>query len=273
MNSILLNKFLRLYSRPRLLAKWLKRRYHRSESIRFMAGFVKRGDLVFDIGANYGWKTELFVALGARVIAVEPQQECVEVLRRKFQSSGLVQIENLAVGANETVSHIWKSDVRNQLSSMSREWISAVKKSGRFRHFAWSSRETVNVTTLDHLIRKYGVPDFCKIDTEGYESEVIAGLTQPLKAASIEYHREFMDSAITSVERLNKLGNRQFNYTLGEAQVLASKQWLDAAQLIRAISSINVHTLQGDIYVRAVAEPVLCPATSSMRKQAMIPSV
>lgn len=254
MNLILLNKFLHAYSIPRLLAKWLKRRYNRSESIQFLADFVRQGDLVFDIGANYGWKTELFVALGARVIAVEPQKECVDVLRRKFRSTPLVHIENRAVGANETVSHIWKSDVRNQLSSMSMEWISAARKSGRFRHFQWSSKETVNVTTLDTLIRKYGVPDFCKIDTEGYESEVIAGLTQPLKAASIEYHREFLDSASRCVERLNNLGNCQFNYTLGEAPVLASKEWLEAAQVIRAIDSINVNTLQGDIYIRASDE-------------------
>jgi len=254
MKSILLNRFLRAYSRPRLLAKWLKRRYNRSEFSKFISDFVKKGDLVFDIGANYGWKTELFVTLGARVIAVEPQKECVDILNRKFKSSHLVHIENLAVGANETVGRLWKSDVRSQLSSMSTEWISAVRKSGRFRHFEWSTMETVNVTTLDNLMQKYGVPDFCKIDTEGYESEVIAGLTQPLKAASIEYHIEFMDSARKCVERLDNLGNCKFNYTLGEAPLLASKEWLDADQVIRAIKSRNVNTLQGDIYVRAINE-------------------
>jgi FkbM family methyltransferase len=254
MNSIVLNKFLRIYSRPRLLAKWIKRRYNRSELVRFISVFVKNGDLVFDIGANVGWKTELFVALGARVIAVEPQKECIDVLQRRFQSSRLVRIKKLAVGANETVSHIWKSDVRNQLSSMSAEWISAVRKSGRFRHFEWSSVEPVNVTTLDNLIQRYGVPDFCKIDTEGYESEVIAGLTQPLKALSIEYHIEFLDSAQECVEHLNKLGNCKFNYTLGEASVWASKKWLYSDQVIRAIRSMDVNTLQGDIYVRSVDE-------------------
>ncbi len=104
------------------------------------------------------------------------------------------------------------------------------------------------MTTLDDLIRKYGVPDFCKIDTEGYESEIIAGLTQPLKAASIEYHREFLESARRCVERLNSLGN------------LASKKWLDAAQVIRAIDSINVNTLQGDIYIRASDKADVNPA-------------
>lgn len=254
MDSILLTKFLHVYSRARLLTKWLKRKYNRSESLRFISDFVKQGDLVFDIGANYGWKTELFVALGARVIAVEPQKECVDILRRRFKSSHGVHIENVAVGARETVGGIWKSDVRNQLSSMSPAWISAVKRSGRFRHFQWSSMESVPVTTLDHLIHKYGVPDFCKIDTEGYESEVIAGLTRPLKAASLEYHIEFMESARKSVERLESLGNCKFNYTVGESHVMAGKEWLDGDQVIREIASMNVKTLQGDIYIRAIHE-------------------
>ncbi len=250
MKSNLLNIFLRAYSRPRLLAKWAKRRYNRKESLRFLSDFVKSGDLVFDIGANNGWKTELFVMLGARVVAVEPQEDCAAVLKRKFRSNTLVHVENLAVGSGEKLSRIWKSDVRNQLSSMSAEWISAVKKSGRFRRFEWSSTETVRVTTLDNLIRSYGMPDFCKIDTEGYESEVIAGLTQPLKAASLEYHLEFLDCALKGIERLAGLGDCMFNYTVGEAPVLKSRQWLHAEALMRAIKSINAKTLQGDIYVR-----------------------
>lgn len=263
MNSSLLNRLLRAYSRARLLAKWLKRTYNRSESIKFISGFVKQGDLVFDIGANYGWKTELFVARGARVIAVEPQKECVAVLNRKFKNNPLVCIENLAIGANDTVSHIWKSDVRNQLSSMSSEWISAVKRSGRFRHFEWSSMETVRVISLDSLIAKYGVPDFCKIDTEGYESEVITSLSQPLKAASLEYHLEFMDSAVKCVEHLSALGNCEFNYTLGESAELASRRWLGADQVIRAIKSVKAHTLQGDIYVRTTGQADVSPALRS----------
>lgn len=211
---------------------------------------MKPGDLVFDIGANYGWKTELFLALGTKIIAVEPQAECLIVLRRKFIANQSVIIESTAVGSSESTGHIWKSDVRNQLSSMSQEWIRAVKDSGRFRNFEWSSKEPVRVTTLDALIGKYGSPSFCKIDTEGYEFHVIKGLSQPVPALSIEYHVEFLDAAIGCVEYLEGLGEYSFNFTVGEKPEFASEAWLDSRSLIDAIISRGSDTLQGDVYAK-----------------------
>src|SRR5213075_1962353 len=44
------------------------------------------GDLIFDVGANQGLKTELFLSLGARVVAVDPDSSNQEILRQKFHS-------------------------------------------------------------------------------------------------------------------------------------------------------------------------------------------
>lgn len=250
MENFYLNRILRSYSKIRLLGKWAKRIYNRPEALKFMAGFIEKGDIVFDIGANYGWKTELFLLLGATVIAVEPQHDCLGVLKRKFKTNDSVRIEPVALGAEESVSHIWKSDVRNQLSSMSKEWISAVKDSGRFQYFEWSSTQAVNVTTLDILINRHGAPSFCKIDTEGYELEVIKGLTRPIRVISFEYHMEFMDSAIGSVERISSLGNYEFNYTVGEQPYFTGVAWHEPESLVSAISSKNSSSLNGDIYAR-----------------------
>ena len=248
-NSYLI-RFLRSYSKIRLAGKWVKRKYNRPEALRFLAGFIKRGDVVFDIGANYGWKTELFLLLGATVVAVEPQHDCLRVLDRKFKSDSFLKIEPLAVGAEESVGHIWKSDVRNQLSSMSGEWISAVKSSGRFKYFEWSSSQAVNVTTLDNLISKHGLPSFCKIDTEGYEFEVIRGLTRPIRVISFEYHMELLDVAIRCAERINGLGAYEFNYTIGETPAFAGNNWYEPQRLESRIRAKNASSLQGDIYAR-----------------------
>lgn len=250
MENINLNRILRSYSKIRLLGKWAKRKYNQPEALKFLAGFIEKGDIVYDIGANYGWKTELFLLLGATVIAVEPQYDCLSVLKRKFKSNESVCIEPVALGAEESVSNIWKSDVRNQLSSMSLEWISAVKKSGRFQYFEWSSTQTVNVTTLDFLIDRHGLPSFCKIDTEGYELEVIKGLTRPVRAISFEYHMEFMDSAVRCVERISSLGNYEFNYTIGEQPYFAGVAWHGPESLTSSILSRNSSSLHGDIYAR-----------------------
>lgn len=46
--------------------------------------FVKSGDLVFDVGANVGNRTAVFLRLGARVVAVEPHASCVAELTNRW---------------------------------------------------------------------------------------------------------------------------------------------------------------------------------------------
>ncbi len=51
----------------------------------FYGQFVRPGDLCFDVGASVGSRTAVFLELGARVVALEPEERCVAVLRRRFR--------------------------------------------------------------------------------------------------------------------------------------------------------------------------------------------
>ena len=79
------------------------------------------------------------------------------------------------------------------LSTLSADWLSAVSESGRFGDTRWDSEEEVEITTLDAAIAEFGEPAFVKIDVEGYESEVLSGLSRRLKAGSIEFAAESLD--------------------------------------------------------------------------------
>src|SRR5580700_6588617 len=50
---------------------------------RLLTGF-RHGDLIFDVGANEGLKTDIFLRLGARVVAIEPDQSNQSILRESF---------------------------------------------------------------------------------------------------------------------------------------------------------------------------------------------
>ena len=52
--------------------------------------FVGPGDLAFDIGSHVGDRIGAFRRLGARVIALEPQPDCVRVLVRPSGAGALV---------------------------------------------------------------------------------------------------------------------------------------------------------------------------------------
>ena len=68
----------------------------------FYSPFIKKNDLCFDIGANVGRKTDIFLKLGARVIAVEPQPECIHFLQKKYRFDTRVTLVAKAVDSTRS---------------------------------------------------------------------------------------------------------------------------------------------------------------------------
>lgn len=63
---------------------WRKQKDIRQRLFHFYSQFVKPGDLCFDVGAYRGSRTEAFLKIGARVVAVEPQPKYIRYLKKKF---------------------------------------------------------------------------------------------------------------------------------------------------------------------------------------------
>jgi len=239
---------LRLHSRARALLKKARKRLSHGQLVRFHRAIVQEGDLVFDIGANVGDMTELYLELGARVISVEPQEECLKSLELRFRRHPLVSIVPMAVGAVEGQQEMLLSDIRSPLSSMSPEWIVAVKSSGRFPYYGWGRSVTVPVTTLDSLIALHGEPAFCKIDVEGFEREVFKGLSRPLARLSFEFHAEFIGETFACLERLRELGQYSFNFTQENRPVFESTKMMNEDEISERLLALPFSSLQGDVY-------------------------
>src|SRR5262245_65458097 len=106
----------------------------------------------------------------------------------------------MVLGPAEGQAEMMISDA-NTCSSLSAEWVDAVVRSDRFAGQRWSREQTVTMTTLDWLIERYGAPAFVKIDVEGFESEVIKGLTRRVKAVSVGVMAEVIDSSAEWLQR------------------------------------------------------------------------
>jgi FkbM family methyltransferase len=241
---------LRLHSRVRALLKIARRRLSHGQSLRFHQALIKEGDLVFDIGANVGDMTGLYLELGARVVSVEPQEECLRILEKRFGLSPKVTVVHTAVGAVEGEQELMLSDIRTPISSMSGQWIAAVKSSGRFPHYEWSRSVAVPVTTLDSLIAQYGEPSFCKIDVEGFEQKVLEGLSRPLAQLSFEFHAEALPEAFACLELLRRIGQYRFKYTLENRPAFESARSLDEDEICARLRALPYTSLQGDVYAR-----------------------
>jgi FkbM family methyltransferase len=238
----------------RVLACLPAARRQRRRMKAFYAQFIRPGDLCFDVGANLGDRTAVFVELGARVVAVEPQSRCRRRLERRFRRSPQVRLVPRALGA-EPGELVMKVSDADSISSLSPEWIASVKASGRFADYTWDRTETVAVTTLDRLVAEHGRPRFCKIDVEGFEAEVLRGLTQPLEVVSFEFTPEYLQAALASVRRLAGLGRVRFNYSEAESMRLALPAWVGAEAIVRLLTALPDPSVFGDVYAKFTSEP------------------
>jgi FkbM family methyltransferase len=211
--------------------------------------FVEAGDLVFDVGANVGDRTATFRAMGARVVAVEPHPECIEALRKRYAEDTSVTVIDRAVSNHEGPAALISGDT-SAVSSISEEWIAAVRKTDRFPGHEWNKRHRVDTTTLDCLIREFGHPSFIKIDVEGWEVAVILGLSTPVKALSFEFTPEFLGAARQCVEKLQSLGDYRFCYSLKESLKLYP-EWLPGDALLSELRQFeNDSRIYGDVYAQ-----------------------
>jgi len=222
---------------------------HRHLSQKFYGQFFGPGDLVFDVGANVGNRTEVFLGLGARVIAVEPQPPCQDVLKRLFEQNHRFMLVPEALGAQAGEAQMFVGDAL-VLSTLSSEWLSKMRESGRFGELEWNKTATVQVRTIDSLIAELGEPAFCKIDVEGFELEVIKGLSRPLTALSVEVASEHTDSIIQALDRLDALGNYAYNYSIAECMAMSMDHWVDGTQIRKFICSELGSSMFGDVYAR-----------------------
>jgi len=217
---------------------------------RFYAQFIGPGQLCFDVGAHIGSRVHVWSRLGARSVAVEPQPACVRVLRWWYGNRPDVQIVSGALGAAPGRQTLLISRRTPTVTSLSPQWIATVKRKPSFANVRWERSIAVPVTTLDALIARFGEPVFCKIDVEGSELAVLQGLTRPLRCVSFEYIPGAVEFTLRCLDRLERLGDYEFNASPGERMVFAFPAWVPATRVAAWLRTLPLTDVPGDIYAR-----------------------
>ena len=128
----------------------------------FVLHYLQKNDIFYDIGANIG--TYSILAGGctkAKCISIEPVPETFNLLEQNILINRITNCKllNIGVAKNKTV-------------------LNFTSQLGVINHVSFENTKNtlkINVSPLDDVTKKYGIPDVVKIDVEGFETEVING--------------------------------------------------------------------------------------------------
>lgn len=212
----------------------------------------RKGDRIFDIGANRGIKTGLFLKMGADVVAVEPDSDCQSVLRERYLKYRLarkpVTIVGKAVSGKEAVETMWINEAGSTENTLNKKWVETLRADEeRFGHsLKFAKQVKVETVTLNHLMEDYGDPFFIKIDVEGLELSVLQGLQRPVPYLSFEVNLpEFLQEGLKCVQLLgSKAAEGLFNYFVDSQKGLALKRWVRAQEFSKLLAGCQDRSVE-----------------------------
>lgn len=225
----------------KLLLKYIKRK----RTIRFYKSLLKENSLCFDIGANIGYKSSVLLDLKHKVVAFEPQEECHKVLTKIQKFNPNFTVSKLAIGSENKEQDMWMGN-HIEIATLSNKFKSYFTTDTIF----WNQKNRVKVVTLNSQIERYGIPEFCKIDVEGYEYEVLKNLKYKIPLIEFEFTGGFINETMQCITTLSDLSAYSYNLMLNEKPKFVFKNWLSSTVIQSKINGMNIKNLHGNIFAK-----------------------
>ena len=157
--------------------------------------------LIFDVGVCDGADSAYYLTQAERVVGVEASPIACEDLRRRFASEiaeGRYVLEEVGIAEEPGELGFWVCDDHAHWSSFKREIAS--------RHGCRHHEVKVPTVRFGDLVRKHGVPDYCKIDIEGHDVVCLRQLEPDIAPPYISVELDHESDLIPEMVRLNYQG-------------------------------------------------------------------
>lgn len=164
------------------------------ETVRVLKTCLSKGSSFVDLGANEGLFTvqaAKYCGESGKVIAIEPQPRCREILERNCQLNGCTNVTIVPFAVSD-----YAGAMRLYLSDSTNTGTTSIVRPG------WLAWRTIHVECmpLEYLLdsRGVGTVDLLKMDIEGSEYEAVMGnpglfRSGRIRALALEYHPDILD--------------------------------------------------------------------------------
>ncbi len=195
---------------------------------------------IFDIGANVGWVSKVFLGFTQKLVAVEPDSFCQKILINRFGKSKDFLLVPKAVSDAEGYKEFLIQEEGSALNTFSEKWKKELESEFFFKSFLFTAEKLkVPTTTIDRLIAQHGLPSLAKIDVEGHELEVFKGLSHRIPLLVFEANLPvFWEETQQIIQILTKLDETVvFNYSL-DFEIMLS-QYVEPNALIKILGEAD----------------------------------
>ena len=141
------------------------------------------------------------------------------------------------------------------LSTVAEAYYEEAKRAPIHQGVRWLESVEVDVVTLDQLAHRYGFPAFVKIDAEGYDDHVLAGMSFRPRALIFEYVRILPEVAARCFESPLLSSGYEFNFSRGPELKYASESWISGLELCKQLADFIGDEEYGDVIARSTAPP------------------
>lgn len=159
------------------------------------------GNTAWEIGANVGQTVSKLLELFQHVECFEPSVESFTMLALNFVDTPGVKLHRFGLSDHDGVLETSIREIAIQSGSLVSTGIPYDEQG-----LPWgkeiATREVL-CRSIDSLVKTQGVPDFCSVDTEGYEADILRGAAEVLDWGKISWLIEF--HAVEEFEECMKL--------------------------------------------------------------------
>lgn len=203
-----------------------------------------KNDLIIDVGANVGEKSNMFSKLADKVLAFEPSTSIFPILKHRYKNSN-VEVFNCALGSDNTTLDFYELEGNECYSSLSKKHIETTVTERNVTSFDLIKNNKVVVEKIESYIKKYGIPIYIKIDVEGYEYEVIRGLETAVPLISFEANLpEFCQESINCINYLSSISSDKYMFNFTTDNFFLREHFVKRNDAIKFLESTQLRYLE-----------------------------